>query len=1146
MKSTKITNKIKFFISSTFKEMQHEREVLRKFVMPELEEYGRKKGIFVDFCDLRWGIAEEKDLGKIMQVCLYEARECRPYLITMIGEQYGTLDNNPIGLREEIKSTWSLLDYVDGINDKSGNARHFGLPNPMSLTQWELEYALLTRESNETCAICCRKKVETKGKDEKSIKELKDKINKKGKSEKKVFVFDYPDLGDSVKESYFCKTIIRRGKMIIDDCVKELGQKNRYDIEKINSELYCEQKTQYFAGRRKQAKAIKDLITKNSVVQLYGRSGIGKSSLMARLYLDLPEGQQGLFVACGVGENSKQYVDVLRQLVYALNQAYNLTSDNERVDDRLVKTKINIDEKLVDEGRTEDKLIELIKIYEKSKNPEIRFFVDAIDKLESEGAIKIFERIADLSTKKVSFVISAIDKLPMQGGFQYKIDKLSKDDKRAIIKEELFLKSNWHSESEALPEYSEELCDAIITKAGSDSPLYINAVINILKMGLVDIGKGITDKSRMKQMAETVKGLADSTEQICWQALEKAGQDLKIDNYREIISLMAVSNRGLREIDLAGIISEDKWKSVDFACYRRFLGMFFREQDGGYWTFEHDIIKTSVINHLKNDSTYDVTHYQAKLCNYVLCNGNNKHENEKRREVRTREGWRLCGELFASKKDEEKREELESRLISDIILLDSSNSFKWTDDINQRTRSAQELQDVLDDKKYDLWFFNFFMRDEKVFLLFLSALIENRNYDDVPRRLPAKQITELYFRFRRLNKRHDFEYWASQAGDNEKEFWMANLCSEYVEVCDVVDEAYSSMEQSLFATEYYLDHRNVKKMNRRQRTMAFKNLNAILYTNCIVKNNLSNRTDRVITKESALLNDQLLKIVDNYEAVKDSFSKQEKLKSLYESNVGQYYNGQKMYEDALEYHTNSLLMKIQLLNEELKESVKKGNLKNGELSISVDSIKLGPLKTILEKTNLRKLKKELLVVQKEIEEMDSLGKDYLSLIDQWNRVAIGFRNVGSDMFHLSRILKNSSEKNLKHRLEKMLEFGCTVQDIAVDMADAKFMGSFRKESIITNGNRIGMYLLKDRLEVCEIENLIEKSISTITTYNREALLYGPREGGKIRDNIGSLLTRAKKEMRNLTPKNKNQIAKAIKQLEESHRALSNKIEQVTG
>ncbi len=81
---------IRIFISSTFQDMQAEREELMKRVVPALVARCRERGVFLDVVDLRWGVtAEDRDAGRLLPICLGEIDGCRPFFIGLLGERYG-------------------------------------------------------------------------------------------------------------------------------------------------------------------------------------------------------------------------------------------------------------------------------------------------------------------------------------------------------------------------------------------------------------------------------------------------------------------------------------------------------------------------------------------------------------------------------------------------------------------------------------------------------------------------------------------------------------------------------------------------------------------------------------------------------------------------------------------------------------------------------------------------------------------------------------------------------------------------------------------------------------------------------------------------------------------------------------------------
>ena len=81
---------IRIFISSTFKDMARERDYLMKNVFPKLQKIASERNVSVVPLDLRWGITqEESKSGKVLEVCLREIEDSRPFFIGILGSRYG-------------------------------------------------------------------------------------------------------------------------------------------------------------------------------------------------------------------------------------------------------------------------------------------------------------------------------------------------------------------------------------------------------------------------------------------------------------------------------------------------------------------------------------------------------------------------------------------------------------------------------------------------------------------------------------------------------------------------------------------------------------------------------------------------------------------------------------------------------------------------------------------------------------------------------------------------------------------------------------------------------------------------------------------------------------------------------------------------
>jgi tetratricopeptide (TPR) repeat protein len=106
---------VRVFISSTFRDMQAERDHLVRFVFPRLREELLKRRIHLVDVDLRWGVTSEQDA---MEVCREVIDECRPRFICILGGRYGWV---PPGKTRSI--TAGEVHY--GVLDRKSKDRSF-------------------------------------------------------------------------------------------------------------------------------------------------------------------------------------------------------------------------------------------------------------------------------------------------------------------------------------------------------------------------------------------------------------------------------------------------------------------------------------------------------------------------------------------------------------------------------------------------------------------------------------------------------------------------------------------------------------------------------------------------------------------------------------------------------------------------------------------------------------------------------------------------------------------------------------------------------------------------------------------------------------------------------------------------------------
>lgn len=111
---------VRVFISSTFRDMQAERDHLVRFVFPRLREELLPRRLHLVDVDLRWGITSEQDVSEL---CREIIDECRPRFLCMLGGRYGWV---PPGKGRSITASEVYYGVLDRpLNDRGSPYFYF-------------------------------------------------------------------------------------------------------------------------------------------------------------------------------------------------------------------------------------------------------------------------------------------------------------------------------------------------------------------------------------------------------------------------------------------------------------------------------------------------------------------------------------------------------------------------------------------------------------------------------------------------------------------------------------------------------------------------------------------------------------------------------------------------------------------------------------------------------------------------------------------------------------------------------------------------------------------------------------------------------------------------------------------------------------
>ena len=130
------------FVSSTFKDMQAERDIIRQKVFPAINKAAGCHNDHIEFCDLRWGIDtlnqnEQEASIKIMNVCLNELGRSDDLMVVLLGDRYGWIPG--AGYLQKLQETQNITSKIEC----------------MSATAFEIEHGVFYR--NKRALVYFRK-----------------------------------------------------------------------------------------------------------------------------------------------------------------------------------------------------------------------------------------------------------------------------------------------------------------------------------------------------------------------------------------------------------------------------------------------------------------------------------------------------------------------------------------------------------------------------------------------------------------------------------------------------------------------------------------------------------------------------------------------------------------------------------------------------------------------------------------------------------------------------------------------------------------------------------------------------------------------------------------------------------------------------
>lgn len=606
------------FVSSTFQDMQAERDIIRQKVFPALNKVAESHNDHIEFTDLRWGIdtlnqSEQEASIKIMNVCLNELRRSDSLMVILLGDRYGWVP--------DAAYLTNLQVPQDDEFDKKC----------VSATAFEIEQGVFCGDKR---ALVYLRKLENVGENgipkvyfeqnsvnRRNLEELKERLKNSPNCKVQEYSARFKD-GEIEQDDLdsFANRLTKDLESAFGEEWNEFDHLSDFDREQDIQWEFIRRKAQGFYARKEESDHLMQMIrswsnepetgekisSKDSVHFIIGPSGSGKSTMLAEIAVRLRnEGWDVLPFVGGLTQESSDAISVLRNVVYYLEEQLEIehkvkfgagtvqgvTGENEEKGDA---AKEHITKADLNRQKLQERLLEVARLYADGHDPLV-VLIDALDQFYPDENRDNLSFCPQKLNGSVRFVITCTPEFRTGAADKTVLKNLKKDDRLMAVRGVL---KHRHKEISA------EVISNLLERKSAETPLYISmAMDRLMLMDRKDFrsinGHGGKSDAIALHQKDIIAALPDELGEMAVVLFEKAGEKIGQAFTHKALQYMAVSRQGIRESDLAYCM-EKEWDSVAFSNLLYYLNDQFLLHSDGRIDFTHKVLRQGVLSGIRN------------------------------------------------------------------------------------------------------------------------------------------------------------------------------------------------------------------------------------------------------------------------------------------------------------------------------------------------------------------------------------------------------------------------------------------------------------------------------------------------------------------------------------------------------------------